>query len=841
MIDNGGDDLTPPEAARRRAVVHAQDALSPFDPREGSPRRLWLLGPAEIALLVAAVVVVVLGARFTIAEAIVAAFEPWQIDEFFLALPLVTLALGLTLRLRTSAWQRQNACFRAMVEHAADGVAIVAGDGVLHYASPTLAQLLGQQPAAWTGRQILPLVHPEDVARLRKTWARLLEAPGASGSFDCRLRHQDGTWRDVEVAATNRLADAAVAGIVLNIRDMTARKAAAPETIAAIQREHRVLEQIADGYTTLDPDWHFTSVNAATERMLGLTREFLIGRNAWEVFAPAVETPVYAAALQAARDGRPTTVEFFYRPLDAWFDIRFDPSPEGMSVLFHDVTQRLRLTEELRASEARYRALLEQVPAVIYTLAADEQATRHYFSPYVAELTGFTPEEVVARTEYWLAWVHPADRARVAALESSTEAGGNFRAEYRLLRKDGSYVWVRDECVPVRDDKGVITDWQGVMLDISPRVEAEDARSRLAAIIDSAEDAICSMDLSGNITSWNRGAEKLYGFAAEEMVGRSMAALLPAWKIEGALAERIAAAEAGASLESYTTARPRRDGSLVDVTVSLSPIRDHAGNVMGFASIARDITAWIHAEEQLQVALDAAQVANATKSQFLAMMSHELRTPLQAVLGYTELLLANAASKLTVEERNDLRYIQQGGLRMLNLINQLLDLSRIEAGRLEVAHKPVDLAEIVELVRQDVAPQASQKGLALRIDLPASLPPVVGDPERLRQILLNLVGNAVKFTDAGLVTIRATVQDVVVAITVTDTGIGIPPEDLPQIFEAFRQADNTLARRHGGAGLGLAIAQRLAELMEGEITVESRQEEGSTFTLVMPAFIPPRA
>jgi signal transduction histidine kinase len=283
----------------------------------------------------------------------------------------------------------------------------------------------------------------------------------------------------------------------------------------------------------------------------------------------------------------------------------------------------------------------------------------------------------------------------------------------------------------------------------------------------------------------------------------------------------------------------RKDGSLVDVTISLSPIRDHTGNVMGLASITHDITAWIHAEEQLQIALEVAQTANATKSQFLAKMSHELRTPLQAVLGYTEFLLANAVSKLNAEERNDLGYIQQGGLRMLNLINQLLDLSRIEAGRLEVAQKPVDLSEILELVRQDIAPQASQKGLAVRIDLPASLPCVVGDPERLRQILLNLAGNAVKFTEAGSVTIRATVQDAVVAVTVADTGIGIPPEDLPQIFEAFRQADNNLARRHGGAGLGLAIAQRLARLMDGQITVKSNQGAGSTFTLTMPAFIAP--
>lgn len=221
------------------------------------------------------------------------------------------------------------------------------------------------------------------------------------------------------------------------------------------------------------------------------------------------------------------------------------------------------------------------------------------------------------------------------------------------------------------------------------------------------------------------------------------------------------------------------------------------------------------------------------------MMSHELRTPLQAVLGYTEFLLANPASLLTAEEREDLGYIQQGGLRMLTLINQLLDLSRLEAGRLEVVQEPVDLAGILEQVRQDVAPQASQKGLELQIILPSSLPPVLGDPERLRQILLNLVGNGVKFTERGSVTIRAMSRDGTVAIAVADTGIGIPPDDLPQIFEAFRQVDSRLARRHGGAGLGLAIAQKLAALMDGHITVQSELGAGSMFTLKVPAASPP--
>ena len=176
---------------------------------------------------------------------------------------------------------------------------------------------------------------------------------------------------------------------------------------------------------------------------------------------------------------------------------------------------------------------------------------------------------------------------------------------------------------------------------------------------------------------------------------------------------------------------------------------------------------------------------------------------------------------------------------MVALIDQMLDLSRTEAGRLELAAEPIDLAEIIERVRQDIAPQAAAKALDLRIDLPPSLPPVVGDPDRLRQILLNLVDNAVKFTDEGSVCVTAYTTEDGVAVAVSDTGIGITEETLPLIFEEFRQVDSRMTRRHGGTGLGLAIAQKLAEQMGGSITVASRHQAGSTFTLHLPAATTP--
>ncbi len=205
-----------------------------------------------------------------------------------------------------------------------------------------------------------------------------------------------------------------------------------------------------------------------------ISRHDLLGANVWEAFTPAVETPVYAACQRAMHEGITVSVEFYYPPLDGWYQVRVYPSADGLSAFFCDVTASRRLNEELRASEAKFRTLVEQLPVVVYELAADDRQTPLYYSPFIRHLTGESPEEALAYPSHWLTLVHPEDRARIAAEDARTVASGEpFRAEYRHQRRDGSYVWVRDECVPVRDETGQVVAWQGVMLDMTDRVEAE--------------------------------------------------------------------------------------------------------------------------------------------------------------------------------------------------------------------------------------------------------------------------------------------------------------------------------------------------------------------------------
>lgn len=366
----------------------------------------------------------------------------------------------------------------------------------------------------------------------------------------------------------------------------------------------------------------------------------------------------------------------------------------------------------------------------------------------------------------------------------------------------------------------------------------------LAAIVMSSNDAIISKSLDGLITTWNPAAEQLFGYTADEIIGQPITLIVPADR-RAELATFMARLTRGESISHETTVRTRKDGSRVAVSLSISPVRDATGRIVGAAKICRDLTEALRSRDQvatlikaegvLHAALDDAEEANRAKGDFLDHMGHELRTPLQAVLGYSEFLLVAPLSGLTGGQRADIGFIHQAGERMIALVNQLLDLSRLDAGGIAYVVEPIALADVIEAVRQDVAPQAAAKGLTVQITVPETLPALMGDAERVRQILLNLAGNATKFTQTGGIEIKASAPiRHGVEVAVSDTGIGISPEAMLHIFEAFHQVDTGPGRRQDGSGLGLAIAWKLAQQMGGHISVSSEPEVGSTFRLHLP-------
>ena len=358
--------------------------------------------------------------------------------------------------------------------------------------------------------------------------------------------------------------------------------------------------------------------------------------------------------------------------------------------------------------------------------------------------------------------------------------------------------------------------------------KSESKNKLLATIVEQSSEAIWTKDLAGIITSWNSGAAGMFGYPPADAVGRALNVGESTAEEEEARMQRLMAGEKF----SYDARTMTRSGTAIDIQVAVAPLLDQANQWIGSISVARDVTQHKRSEEALRLAREAAESANHAKSSFLARMSHEIRTPMNGVLGMTELLLETG---LTSAQRKYAETVQRSGQNLLGIINDLLDFSKIEAGKLELENVDMDLRRTLEDVVDLLAERARAKGLELACSIPANLAThVKGDPLRLGQVLTNLVGNAIKFTEQGSVVIRVagleeTAHNVMLRFEVSDTGAGISAAAQSHIFEEFAQGDGSTTRKHGGSGLGLAISRQLVEMMGGNIYVESVLGAGSTF------------
>jgi PAS domain S-box-containing protein len=378
--------------------------------------------------------------------------------------------------------------------------------------------------------------------------------------------------------------------------------------------------------------------------------------------------------------------------------------------------------------------------------------------------------------------------------------------------------------------------------DIAARARTErmlaDSERRFRLMVESVVDyAILMLDAEGRVASWNAGAQRITGYETHEAVGQHFSRFYPRedaqrgkpqWELE------IASSEGRFEEEGW---RVRKDGSSYWANVVITAVRDDAGALLGFAKLVRDLTERNRVEAELIRAKVAAEKASEAKSQFLANMSHELRTPLNSLLILARLLADNVGGNLSAKQVQFAQTIHASGMDLLSLINDLLDLAKIESGAVTVLDiRPARLEELREDLERGFRQLAQDKGLQFAIELDPSAPAVIRtDMARLKQVLKNLLANAFKFTKQGRVVLQIAPADGRrIAFAVVDTGIGIPPEKQKLIFEAFQQADGTTARQYGGTGLGLSISRELTRLLGGELRVASEPGKGSTFTLYLP-------
>ncbi len=393
--------------------------------------------------------------------------------------------------------------------------------------------------------------------------------------------------------------------------------------------------------------------------------------------------------------------------------------------------------------------------------------------------------------------------------------------------------WLQAVIYPVKDEEGRVREVVLIHDDITARKSSEEAVRFQAHLLDTVEQAVIATDLEGKIIYWNRYAAALYGWAAEEAVGRPIIEVTPAETSQTQAAEIMDALLEGKAWSGEMTLR-RRDGTTFPALVTDTPIHDDTGALVGTVGVSVDITERKRLEAQLRARAEELSEANRLKDEFLATLSHELRTPLTAVLGWAKLLRSEQLDPKV--SARALESIERNAEAQSQLINDLLDVSRIITGKLRLTVRPTALAAVIESAAEGVRPAAEARGVRLDVSLDASAGRVSGDADRLQQVFWNLLSNAIKFTPReGSVEVRLARAGDCAEVSIRDTGAGINAEFLPHIFERFRQADGAITREHGGLGLGLAIARHLVELHGGTIRAESAGEgRGATFTVSLP-------
>jgi PAS domain S-box-containing protein len=369
--------------------------------------------------------------------------------------------------------------------------------------------------------------------------------------------------------------------------------------------------------------------------------------------------------------------------------------------------------------------------------------------------------------------------------------------------------------------------------DVTDRRLAEITSRQLAAIVASSDDAIIGKDLNGIITSWNIGAQRIFGYSADEMIGTPIMRLIPPDRHEEEQ-EILSRIRRGEHVDHFETIRLAKDGRQLNIWVTISPIKDSTGHVVGASKVARDVTAWKKAREETEIARLEAERANRVKDEFLAMLSHELRTPLNAVLGWTNILRLKMASGEELKQGLDV--IERNARAQSQLVEDLLDMSRIISGKIHLEPQEVDLCSVLNDSIETLRTAADGKGVRLNNAVRPFAVLISGDPNRLRQVFWNLLHNAIKFTPKdGKVEVRLEHAQSHVTVSLIDSGEGIAPELLPYVFDRFQQADTSTTRRHGGLGLGLSIVKHLVELHGGHVRVTSSGVgKGTTFTVELP-------
>jgi PAS domain S-box-containing protein len=744
-----------------------------------------------------------------------------------------------------------------IIDNMPDGVGITDAGGKIIEANKTIAEMYGYDtPDEITGKSLLDFIAKEDVPHITE----ILKESIAKKKKDIRniesySTRSNGTRFPIAVNITNLWDedDEFIFDIAL-IRDVTERKQMEEELRESEERYRDLFENANDLIQSVTPDGHFVYVNKAWREMLGYTEEEVENLTLWDIVHPdyvphcrevfgkvlSGEPVKNIEAVFVSKDGRLITVE---GNANCWYK---NGKIKAIRGIFRDISER-------KQAEELYSTLSKNSTVGVYIY---QQGKFRFVNPQFQKYTGYSEGDLLDMAPGDL--VYPEDRQKVRQSAITMLKGDSTSPyEFRVIDKQNNIHWAMETVSSILYQGKRAT--LGNFMDISELKQLGEESSLRAQLLDSASDAIILLDPEGNILYANEIFCKSRGYSREELMGMNINQIDITGPNELLKSRGEVINEEGFGV--FETTHLRKDGSEIIVEIHSRTIR--AGDKTLILSVERDITERKQMEQELKeknerldtqneelysqaeelrarqqeliVKTREVEMANQMKSEFLANMSHELRTPLNVIIGFSELLVDQVPGKINEEQRQGLEDVLSSGRQLLNLINGVLDISRIESGRVELKAENVDITEVIASLTRTVIPILKGRNQNLETEIQEGLPLVYTDEGKISQVLLNLLDNASKFTpDGKVLKIKAEVEDGWCVIRVIDSGIGIREEDQERIFEPFSRLESPLSRTRGGTGLGLTLVKNIIERHGGRVWVESEYGKGSSFTFTLP-------